>query len=365
MVLKDAVMTPNDLFNGLLASCRLRVRPTRHPAPNNDPMRRLLLATLLAICSCSSTNRANESIKPPTRAPESLVGDEIVVCGERYHIGAPVVLWTDVDGYDATSTAILRDEVPDNVNPMNGLRYTPGRVTRDGEVLVPPDSTDVAQLAEAVDLFVLHYDVAGTSRTCFRVLQEMRGLSVHFMLDIDGTIYQTLDLRERAWHASQANTRSIGVEIAQMGARTIDKARELEGWYVHNGEQTFLTLPEGYGDGGVRTPGYRGTAARPGLIHGAIHGTQLVQFDYTPEQYDSLIKLIAGVSRVLPRIDPDAPRGPDGRVLKRALTEAEYDDFSGVIGHYHLTTNKIDPGPAFDWDGVLYGVRRELRTRPD
>ena len=28
-------------------------------------------------------------------------GDEIVVCGERYHTTTPVVLWTDPGGYDA------------------------------------------------------------------------------------------------------------------------------------------------------------------------------------------------------------------------------------------------------------------------
>jgi len=37
---------------------------------------------------------------------------------------------------------------------------------------------------------------------CFKVLHDHRDLSVHFMLDLDGTIYQTLDLKERAWHAT-------------------------------------------------------------------------------------------------------------------------------------------------------------------
>ena len=48
-------------------------------------------------------------------------------------------------------------------------------------------------LQQVVDQFVIHFDVCGTSRRCFEVLQDKRGLSVHFMLDIDGTIYQTLD----------------------------------------------------------------------------------------------------------------------------------------------------------------------------
>ena len=55
---------------------------------------------------------------------------------------------------------------------------------------------DIPLLQRVVDQFVIHYDVAGTSRNCFEVLQDKRGLSVHFMLDLDGTIYQSLDLKE-------------------------------------------------------------------------------------------------------------------------------------------------------------------------
>lgn len=319
------------------------------------------LFAAFAISACSGSPPEPEPVSPPVRDAPSLIGDEIVVCGTRVHIGAPVVLWTDVDGYDATVTTYEREVPPEHMDPVTGRRYTPGRVTRDGEVLVEPDCTDVAKLAEVVDLFVVHYDVAGTSRTCFRVLQEMRGLSVHFMIDIDGTIYQTLDMRERAWHASQANTRSIGVEIAQMGARRPAEVRQLEEWYKDSPGLTKLTVPARYGDAGVRTQRFQGEAARPGLLRGTIHGANYVQYDYTPEQYKSLIKLIAGVSRVLPKIDTEAPRGPDGRVLTRVLSDTEYENFSGVVGHYHLTENKIDPGPAFDWEGVLYGVRRERR----
>jgi N-acetyl-anhydromuramyl-L-alanine amidase AmpD len=34
---------------------------------------------------------------------------------------------------------------------------------------------------------------AGTVITCFSVLQNERGLSRHFLLDNDGTIFQTID----------------------------------------------------------------------------------------------------------------------------------------------------------------------------
>ncbi len=321
----------------------------------------LVLLPGILSASCAAPAREPEPAAPPARDPRSLIGDEIVVCGQRVHIGTPVVLWTDVDGYDGTATDYDADAPPEFMDRSSGRRYTPGRVTRGGEVLVEPDEDDPAVLAEAVDLFVVHYDVCGTSRRCFRVLQDLRGLSVHFLLDVDGTVYQTMDLRERAWHASQANTRSVGVEIAQMGARSRGAMHELAEWYTEEPGRTLLTIPERYGDGGVMTPGFQGEAARPGKHRGALHGNEYLQYDFTPEQYEALVKLIAGVARVLPRIEPDAPRGADGAVLDRALTDEEYAEFSGVLGHYHLTRGKIDPGPAFDWDRVLYGVRRELR----
>ena len=77
---------------------------------------------------------------------------------------------------------------------------------------------DLSTLQRVVDQFVIHFDVSGTSRQCFNVLHDPRDLSVHFMFDLDGTIYQTLDLKERAWHATSSNSRSVGIEIANIGA---------------------------------------------------------------------------------------------------------------------------------------------------
>ena len=40
------------------------------------------------------------------------------------------------------------------------------------------------------------------SKGTFRVLHDERALSVHFMLDVDGTIYQTLDVKVRMYSAN-------------------------------------------------------------------------------------------------------------------------------------------------------------------
>ncbi len=157
-------------------------------------------------------------------------GDEIVVCGRLYHTGAPVITWLDPGGYDAYRVECRFD--PDRLLWEGAEHGTPParygsfrrHLPEDTAAQVRSDGWTLPLLREHVDLFVYHYDVCGTSRRCFKVLHDLRGLSVHFMLDVDGTIYQTLDVKERAWHAGPANDRSIGIEIANMGAYE-DRAR--------------------------------------------------------------------------------------------------------------------------------------------
>lgn len=211
-----------------------------------------------------------------------------------------------------------------------------------------------------IDQFVIHFDVCGVSRQCFKVLQDMRGLSVHFMLDIDGTLYQTLDLRETAWHARQANSRSIGVEIANMGGYTPGRASALDTWYAQDDLGWHIQIPERLGEGGVRTQGFVGRPARNERIQGLVQGDAFEQFDFTPQQYDTLVKLAAALCRVLPRIEPDAPRDAHGRVRTDALSPEEFEDFHGILGHLHVTRDKSDPGPALDWEEFLERVRARL-----
>jgi len=299
-------------------------------------------------------------------------GDEIVVCGQLFHTTAPVVLWMDPGGYDAyrverrfsdidtASWEQTAEEVPALDSPNRyGIRQaglTPEQLEK-----FRGGGWDLPSLQEVVDQFVMHYDVCGLSEICFKVLHDRRGLSVHFMLDIDGTIYQTLDLKERAWHATISNTRSIGVEIASMGAYPEDKKNKLDSWYTTDAQgSVHLRPPRTIGHLGLRTQPFYGRPDRPEMIVGTIQGTELNQYDFTPEQYDSLIKLTATLCRIFPKLECDYPKDAQGELIPHQLTENQWQEFSGVLGHYHVQKNKVDPGPAFHWDKVVDGAAKLL-----
>lgn len=296
-------------------------------------------------------------------------GDEIMVAGKLVHTGTPVVLWTDPGGYDGYR--VERRFVPFDQSSWETSRVavaalkTPNRYGLRQHVLTPEQieqvrggGWDLPLLQEVVDQFVIHFDASGTSRQCFKVLHDMRDLSVHFMLDLDGTIYQTLDVKERAWHATSSNTRSVGIEIASPGAFPANNARNLENWYETDEQGTRIKLPKNLGDGGIRTKNFVGRPARPERIVGKIHGQDVAQYDFTPEQYRALTHLTAALCNVLPKIRCDYPRDAAGQLLTEKLPDEQLEAYQGILGHYHVQRNKIDPGPAFQWDRVIHGARR-------
>ncbi len=299
-------------------------------------------------------------------------GDEIVVAGRYVHTGTPVVLWTDPGGYDAyrverrfapldkADWKTTQEEV-ESFDTPNRYNLRKNGLTEEEIERVRGGGWDLPTLQKVVDQFVLHYDVCGTSRQCFKVLHDLRCLSVHFMLDLDGTIYQTLDLKERAWHATTSNSRSVGIEIANMGAYGDSEKSPLGDWYQTDEDgNTRITIPARLGDGGIRTPKFVGRPARNEPVKGVVQGRELTQYDFTPEQYKALAHLTAALCKVLPKINCDYPRDAEGKLIPRKLPDDDLQKFRGVIGHYHIQTNKTDPGPALDWEKVIGHARRLL-----
>lgn len=323
----------------------------------------LLALLVLLFSGCRTT---------PPGTPAKRQGDEIVIAGQFFHTGTPVVLWMDPGGYDAyrverrfspldkAGWEISHGEVKDLDSPN---RYNLRRSGLTDEELerVRGGGWDLPTLQKVVDQFVIHYDVCGTSRQCFKVLHDMRDLSVHFMLDLDGTIYQTLDVKERAWHATSSNSRSVGIEIANMGAYSANEENPFAEWYMSDGPgKTRITIPTRFGDGALRTRGFVGRPARPEQVRGELQGRMLTQYDFTLEQYRALSHLTAALSKVLPKIRCDYPRDPAGKLIPSKLPDEQLAAYQGLLGHFHIQTNKVDPGPAFNWDYVIDESRRLL-----
>jgi len=323
-------------------------------------LRRSLLASiLLALAACASPPPLSDSVPalPRHKVPTRPQG-EIIVCGERIPVDAPVVLWTEAPFYDAYSSTPRFKPKAGRTLAEEGPHLVRGRVARGELSMLSESSDDIALLKEHVSQFVIHYDACASSRRCFEILQDMRGLSVHFMLDVDGTIYQTCDVRETCWHASQANKASVGIEIANIGAYPIGAGADvLDAWYESDSEGVYMVYPPWFGETGVRTAGFTPRPRRAERVRGMAHGAEYEQHDFTSEQYRSLAALTSALCGAL-EIPLLVPRDAAGAVRTDALSDDELAAWSGLIGHQQITTRKSDPGPAFDWDYLFELTRR-------
>jgi N-acetylmuramoyl-L-alanine amidase len=333
-------------------------------------MRRTTGIVLLIFAGLTALARADE---PALKVGEKLArrGDEIMVCGQLYHTTTRVVLWTDPGGYDAYRVEprfAPLDQVPEKATDAAKARR-PSRFRLRSAKLSPAEiervrggGWDLALLSSVVDQFVIHFDARGTSRGCFQVLQDVRGLSVHFMLDLDGTIYQTLDVKEGAHHATIANGRSIGIEIANIGAYAADGASPLERWYQADEHGRVRIVPPAADLAADRSlASKRLHPARDSLVVGTVQQQRLKQYDFTPEQYEALARLTATLCTLFPKIRCDYPRDAAGALVTHKLPDPEYAAYEGILGHYHVQTNKVDPGPAFQWDRLIESTKKLMK----
>lgn len=174
-----------------------------------------------------------------------------------------------------------------------------------------------------VKYFVNHWDVCLNSETCVKVLRK-RGISVHFCIDNDGTIYQLMDANDIAYHAgsSKWNADSIGVEI------TNAYYPKYQNWYKKNG----------YGE----RPIWSGKK-----VHGGKLGDFLGFYDVQLEALKALWKSINDAydipltgPKVADSVDPDCVKGK----------------FRGIINHYNLKKSKIDCA-GLDIDSLLKEIK--------
>lgn len=251
----------------------------------------------------------------------------IFIANKPFVIEANVVNWHE-NGWDATSQYCMPTAVESNPPctksgegfdipygpkaPRITQRYSLRPALRRYGMNPPLDAVKAV-----IKQFVLHHDGCTSAAMCWNVLQNERGLSCHFLIDNDGTIYQTIDLALCAWHAAEYNPASIGVEFCNRGDANAFRD--------------------------VYTAGRFGPKRNTRACK--INNSTILAYEYTKAQVDSFTRLAKALTRLLPNLPIEYPQSSPGQQSWGTLDNAY--SFAGYLGHYHCTNQKWDPGP---WD---------------
>jgi hypothetical protein len=160
--------------------------------------------------------------------------------------------------------------------------------------------------------FVNHWDVCLSAESCSSVLNR-RGISVHFCIDNDGTIYQLLDTQHKAFHAGSANSKSIGVEISNA------YYTKYQSWYERNG-----------------------FGPRPIKENAKVHGVKLPKFlDFYPVQLEALKALWLAIHEGI-GIPLEYPETSSGDFDMGVNSDCKRNKFKGFCNHYNISRRKLD-----------------------
>jgi len=177
-------------------------------------------------------------------------------------------------------------------------------------------------------MIVTHYDVCLSAASCKRVL-EKKGISSHFAIDNDGTIYQMVDTQNIGWHAGnrKVNEAAIGVDISNA---------------VYTKYQNYYRK-KGFGN-------------RPLLENVKVHGTKVKEcLGFYPIQIEAYKVLVETLCKHYD-IPLAMPMATDGTVLRAEHAETKKGKFKGIVNHFHVTRGKWDTA-NLDWDQVLKDLR--------
>ncbi|HEV8322347.1 MAG TPA: N-acetylmuramoyl-L-alanine amidase [Myxococcota bacterium] len=265
----------------------------------------------------------------------------------------------------------------------------------------PTYERTVADIRRKVTQLVIHHDGAWNSRACYQTLltrpnkatpPKPLNLSVQFMLDHDGTVYQAADMAHCCAHIGPHNGIAIGVEINHPcitnGCEIVrggvpeklpprfqgalyggDKASQALALELRAWLEARAIAPVAVGDGRLYYPvtvsrpvndGSKRRVTARGFVFGRIQsgkGTyEGILMDYTPEQHQAIRALCRGViaaTGIRPAI-AGLPGDPYAFNFQHEAEETGTANAAkkhhGIVGHVHLTgSTKFDPNCAFRW----------------
>ena len=152
-----------------------------------------------------------------------------------------------------------------------------------------------------------------SAQTTYHTLVQ-RDLGVSFCIDRQGVVYQYLDpvLYDPRDVGGHLGLRSVSIEVANYGFRFKGQKKPTRGQ-----------------DREIDTE--------------VIHGINLDCARFYPDQINSLVKLTRTLCCDL-GIPLKFPRESNREIAYRKLLPKEIKDFKGIIGHFHKTRKKYDPG---------------------
>lgn len=225
---------------------------------------------------------------------------------------------------------------------FNGDHYDIGhRIVKPGEPRGYPSFPERSRDSEAqnpvdlIDKLVVHHSGADRRNPgiMHNVLVECN-LGVHFAGEDDGRAWQFNDLIDMTYHAKGFNKKSIGVELCLFPLANVKP-----NYYNARRRKHTGNLPHK-------------------IQFEVVHGQQYTAFVMPDQQIHAWAKIYAGVWVAIGHQRTDgftgpfdvAPRFPrvDGEIPRTIVDGIE--NHVGLMGHFHGSTNKIDP-LGFDWEG--------------
>lgn len=232
--------------------------------------------------------------------------------------------------------------------PINGEE-----LKLEGYTVRPADGFEGYFYAQKFDKkrIVLHFTVGHIQGDINALSDPRRGhVSTAFVLGRTGAVFQLFSSYHWSYHLGRGalggngtgSKSSIGIEISNYGP-LIKRGNNLETVYSREaGHDVYCSLDD--------TDQYI-KLDKP--FRGYEYYTQ-----YTDAQYDSLIVLLRYLTA---RYEiPRAFLAPEER-WETSLANAT---FEGIISHVNSRTDKVDIGPAFDWERVIEGVKAPVYPVP-
>lgn len=177
------------------------------------------------------------------------------------------------------------------------------------------------QLRKQISCFVLHHGVTWNAKHTYDVLNS-RGYSANFIINDsvndDGcsTLFQCADIKDACKTHYPYNVYGPGVEISYM--------------------PQYWENPHLYSEYYQKEHG----VPKHKVVLDTIHGCRYQAFAPTDAQIEACARLIWGFGKLFPDIKMQFPR-KNGKIYKGKMKDPH--KFKGLISHFNITTNKIDP----------------------